>query len=708
MLGERLGVGGMGIVYKAVYEENGKDVAVKVLSPGLSGNQQVAARFEREMAILKKLRHPNIVQYFGGGRVGGQQFFAMEYVPGGSVERLIKKKGKLSWEEALPILRQVAQALEYAHANGVIHRDLKPANLLFTSNGDRVKLGDFGIARDGDATALTAAGKTVGTYAYMAPEQISGKPPISRRTDLYALGCVAFELLTGRPPFVAETPAEMLFGHLNTEPPHVREYSIDCPMWLDEVITRLLSKDPEDRYYDALAVQVAFDEVKQKVEEQQSYVKQTLAGATTAANTLEGKALKDLVGGKIKKKKKTKSVPIYERAWFLALCLLLVIGGITWAMWPPSEAELYAEAAALMKSDDDADWFAAREDFLLPLIERFPDGKHVKEARSWLDKIELHQIEEQAENRVRRNQKPRNEAERLLMDAIQAEADDKIIAIGKYHTMIKLVAGDPKTEAFGRIARNRAARLESQIGGDEKVSLVKSACGVRSVSTHRAASARHVASGTGLSIPTATRTSWPRTCSSRLLDWKAMSLRPSTSVRMIRAKKRQGTTSGNTRRDSRKLQDSMLLAPAPPTLQWIGGIDGVLRLLDQTRLPLEEVTIDCRTPEAVWEAIRSLRVRGAPAIGVAAAYGVVIGIQPAVESDRDQLDHVLQRVCDDLATSRPTAVNLFWAIERMRRVAGDALDFNPRKWPSDSCKKRKRSSVKIARCVPPSAGTVLI
>lgn len=475
VLGERLGVGGMGIVYKATNEENGKVVALKVLSPTVSGNQQVSARFEREMAILKKLRHPHIVQYLGGGRSGGQQFFVMEYVPGGSVERLIKKKGKVPWEEALPILRQVAQALEYAHANGVIHRDLKPANLLFTANGERVKLGDFGIARDGDATALTAAGKTVGTYAYMAPEQISGKPGISRRTDLYALGCVAFEMLTGRPPFIAETPAEMLFGHLNVEPPHVREFSIDCPMWLDEVIARLLAKDPEDRYFDALAVQVAFDEVRQKVDEQQSYVKQTLAGATTAANTLEGKALKELMGGKPKKRKKTKSVPIYERAWFLGLCLLLIIGGVTWAMWPPSEAELYTQAAALMKSDDDTDWFKAREQYLLPLIDRFPDGKHVKEARSWLDKIELHQIEAQAENRVRRNQKPRNEAERLLMDAIHAEADDKIIAIGKYHTMVKLVAGDPKTEPFGRIARNRAARLESQIGGDEKVLLVQSA-----------------------------------------------------------------------------------------------------------------------------------------------------------------------------------------------------------------------------------------
>ncbi len=117
---------------------------------------------------------------------------------------------------------------------------------------------------------------------------------------------------------------------------------------------------------------------------------------------------------------------------------------------------------------------------------------------------------------------------------------------------------------------------------------------------------------------------------------------------------------------------NVVFSPAPPTLEWIGGIDGVLRLLDQTRLPLEETTIDCRTAEDVWEAIRSLRVRGAPAIGVSAAYGVVIGVQSATTANRDAFDASLRRVCEYLATSRPTAVNLFWAIDRMRRTATES------------------------------------
>ena len=157
-----------------------------------------------------------------------------------------------------------------------------------------------------------------------------------------------------------------------------------CPIWLDELIDRLLEKDPEDRYFDALAVQVAFDEVRQKVRQQESFVTHTLAGATTASSTADGKALKELVGGKPKKKRKQKQVPFYERGWFLAGCLAALIGGVTWALWPASESELYAAAEPLMASDDPTDWATARDEYLVPLVERFPDGKHTEQATTKL------------------------------------------------------------------------------------------------------------------------------------------------------------------------------------------------------------------------------------------------------------------------------------------------------------------------------------
>ncbi len=473
VLEEKIGIGGMGVVYRAIYAETAKEFALKVLSPTMSGNPQVAARFDREIAILKRLRHPNIVQYFGGGRSGGQQYFAMEFVAGGSVEKIVKAKGRLPWEQALDILRQVALALEYSHANGVIHRDLKPANLFFGTDG-QVKLGDFGIARDSDATALTAAGKTVGTYGYMAPEQIAGKPPISRRTDLYALGCVGFELLTGRTPFMAETPAEMLFGHLNEQPPRIRDFSMDCPIWLDEVIDKLLEKEPEDRYFDALALQVALDEVKEKVAQQTSFAKQTLMGATTAAATAEGKALKDLVA---KKKKRRKKGPFYEQAWFLAICFALVVGGITWAVWPASEAQLYAAAMPLMDSEDPGDWQTAKEKYLDPLIARFPAGKHAGQARAWIDKADLNLLERQVEKIVESKRDARGEKERLVVDAWRSESDDRMVAAAKYEGVVKLLEDEPASRLYVALAKKRLKPLRAgmNLGSDEKAAVLEKA-----------------------------------------------------------------------------------------------------------------------------------------------------------------------------------------------------------------------------------------
>ena len=195
----------------------------------------------------------------------------MELVNGGSLDDKLRKQGKLSWEQTVDYATQIAKALEHAHNAGVIHRDLKPANLLLTGDGT-LKLSDFGIARDTQQTALTQAGKTVGTMAYMAPEQITGKSPISRRTDLYALGCVIFQMLTGRTPFESETQPELLFKHIEEEPPHVREFNMDCPLWLDRLVQELLAKEPEERPFDALAVQVMLDDVRTKVMEQESVV----------------------------------------------------------------------------------------------------------------------------------------------------------------------------------------------------------------------------------------------------------------------------------------------------------------------------------------------------------------------------------------------------------------------------------------------------
>lgn len=263
-LEEQIGSGAMGVVFRARFVKNDRRVALKLLPKEVAANATLAARFQREMEILKDLRHPHIVHCFGGTCEGDQWFYAMELIEGGTLSTLLQEQGKLPWRQTVEFGLQVCAALEHAHARGVIHRDLKPGNLLLTKGG-KLKLGDFGLALVAAETRLTAAGKTMGSLHYMAPEQIQGKPPLSNRTDLYALGCVMFELLCGRTPFTGEAMAEILQQHIREMPPKVSDFTRDCPIGLESLVAELLQKAPERRPLDAQSVAMRLREVDEDV-----------------------------------------------------------------------------------------------------------------------------------------------------------------------------------------------------------------------------------------------------------------------------------------------------------------------------------------------------------------------------------------------------------------------------------------------------------
>jgi serine/threonine-protein kinase len=245
-LEEQIGAGAMGVVYRARFVKNDRRVALKLLPKEVAANATLAARFQREMEILKDLRHPHIVHCFGGTCEGDQWFYAMELIDGGSLQGLLAEQGKLPWRQVIEFAEQICAALDHAHAQGVIHRDIKPGNLLLTRSG-KVKLADFGLALVAAETKLTAAGKTLGSIHYMAPEQIRGKPALSNRTDLYALGCVMFELLCGRTPFTGQAMAEILQQHLKQPAERISTLVRDCPAELDALIADLLEKSPDAR-----------------------------------------------------------------------------------------------------------------------------------------------------------------------------------------------------------------------------------------------------------------------------------------------------------------------------------------------------------------------------------------------------------------------------------------------------------------------------
>ncbi len=268
-LGEVLGVGTVGTVYRVVHTQTGRVAALKILLPQVSQDETISGRFTREIQILERLSHPNVVAFYASGKHDGRWYYVMELVDGGVLKKLLNRKGALAWQDAVEIGWQVCSALQHLHNNGVIHRDLKPANLFFTKDG-KVKLGDFGIALDTARAELTATGLTVGTYLYMSPEQIRGERTISPQTDLYALGCLLYEMLTGRPPFQGENFARIFDQHLKSTAPPVTTFSPTCPRELSDLVDQLLQKQPERRPFNARAVQGQLAEILMRWDEAES------------------------------------------------------------------------------------------------------------------------------------------------------------------------------------------------------------------------------------------------------------------------------------------------------------------------------------------------------------------------------------------------------------------------------------------------------
>ncbi len=257
-----IGRGGMGVVYRARDEMLKRRVAIKVLPPELAFQQEIRARFSREAQTAARLSHPHIVPIYTVGEGNGLVYFVMGYVDGESVGGRLKRRGKLPVEEARRIMKETADALSAAHALSVIHRDIKPDNILLDGTRGRVMVTDFGIAKamsGGSGGTLTSAGVAIGTPQYMSPEQAAGEKEIDGRSDLYSLGIVTYQMLTGELPFTAPSVAGILMKQITEMPPPITRKRPDCPEDLALAVARCLEKDPENRWPSADALRRALE-----------------------------------------------------------------------------------------------------------------------------------------------------------------------------------------------------------------------------------------------------------------------------------------------------------------------------------------------------------------------------------------------------------------------------------------------------------------
>jgi len=332
-LGPLLGAGGMAEVFEGHDRLLARRVAIKILLAQYAHDPAFLARFRREAQSAASLSHPNIVGVFDTGSEGDTWFIVMEYVDGRTLKDIIRAEGALYWSRAAEVAADVAGALAVAHARGIVHRDVKPGNVMLTTEG-KVKVMDFGIARASAVPSITQTSAVVGTAQYIAPEQAQGLE-VDARTDVYALGCCLYEMVTGQVPFNGPTPVAIAYRHVREDPTPPRALNPDVPVALERVCLKAMAKRPEDRYQTAAEMQRDLNRVRVgdpvtvavPLPSQQTTQAVGAAGYGEATTVLGGGAT--MAGGRAMRY--AQDVPEQRRGsvgWVLAAILALVVVGL--------------------------------------------------------------------------------------------------------------------------------------------------------------------------------------------------------------------------------------------------------------------------------------------------------------------------------------------------------------------------------------------
>ena len=318
---ERLGTGGMGSVYRAKDRELDRSVAIKVIRPELAEQSDILRRFKQELILARQVTHKNVIRIFDLGEDAGLKFITMEYIEGQSLKSMMDERGKLSYDESAGIIQQVCLALEAAHAEGVVHRDLKPQNIMVDKQG-KILVMDFGIARGTGVAGMTMTGALVGTPDYMSPEQVRGDH-VDARSDLFSLGIIYYELLTGKKPYSGGSAESAMFRRTIERAKPPQEMDPQVPRYLSEVVAKCLETDVRDRYQTAKEIWHDLERWKQGASASRWAVLQRAVGrkAKTRVVAIAAGVLLVIVGGLLLRQKFEARTPARSTATTAAIPL---------------------------------------------------------------------------------------------------------------------------------------------------------------------------------------------------------------------------------------------------------------------------------------------------------------------------------------------------------------------------------------------------
>ncbi len=453
IIDRELGKGAMGSVYHAHAADAPDEVrALKVLAPDLARDPMARQRFQRESDVLCSLDHPNIVRFDGAGVHDDMLYYVMEFVNGPDCESRLRELGRWPWSEVLDLTIQVTRGLKYAHDQGIVHRDMKPANLLLAIDPDaedgvgkfQVKIADFGVARMFSQGQLTGSGQFIGTALYMAPEQAAGKPA-TKKSDFYALGCVMYTLLTGRPPFNGTSLAELVHKHQFAQPERPSRLLVDLPHDIDDLIVQLLSKEPAARPSDGSVLLKRLESIRGKLIRKHNLTGTAFRPAIRKrdknAAWAPSKASRD------EPERASLSWGRSLRAVGLFVALLVVVGLIVWKFSKPRMAaeDYYREAKPLMESHSPVDWDKAWRDYLEPMTLRYPDNPYKSEVDTFRRLMEDDAAMRRLRTRGRRGA-PGSEAQRFFEQGLARIQTGDIAGGRKIWEQLVAAFGDVKSE----------------------------------------------------------------------------------------------------------------------------------------------------------------------------------------------------------------------------------------------------------------------
>jgi len=445
-------------------------VAVRILAIPLGMTPEVKREFADEMEQLKTLRHPAIARCYGGGFDIRDAYLAYELVEGESLKDILDRRERLPWETSLDYGLKICDALSYAHGQGWIHGRLQPSKVLTTLNESVIKLSDFRRNLDGSET-LSSTAADLESIAYRAPETFDPEYKQSNSADLYSLGVLLYRCLTGVVPFSGGNSHFMRQAILETSPEQVASLVYDCPVWLSSIVQQLLDKNPNKRPFSAEAAAMALQTAQQHAMQGISVAEHLTSGFSPLQMDADRDEAAKVLGLQPKKKKrKTNNTSFADSGWVLVLGIVAAVGSIYYMTRPLSEQTLYEKAALLMNAEDKTGYDYAEEHYLVPLLERFPKGKHATWAEEKLDLIAMIDAERRMDKNRRFNREPSTEGERRYEEAFRFERfGDRQTALEKYVAIVELLKDEPEEKAFVSLSRRQIKLLESTKTSVEEV-----------------------------------------------------------------------------------------------------------------------------------------------------------------------------------------------------------------------------------------------